>query len=61
MSLHDEFEALKHVPHELAAWVKNLIHRVDPSDAPGEPISAPESAQVVIEASPVAPEGSEHA
>jgi len=40
MSLHDEFEALKHVPHELAAWVRALIHRVDPSDAPGE--AAPE-------------------
>lgn len=51
MSLHDEFEALKHVPTELAAWVKSLIHRVDPSDAPSE--AAPE---VVA-----APEGAEHA
>lgn len=37
MSLHDEFEALKHLPHELAAFVKSLIHRVDPTDAPSEP------------------------
>lgn len=64
MSLHDEFEALKHVPHELAAWVKSLIHRVDPTDAPSE--SVPEAAaSPVAEAAPVvaypAVEGQEHA
>lgn len=63
MSLHDEFEALKHLPHELAAWVKSLIHRVDPTDAPSEPVAVPE---VFAEAAPdvpaaSAPEGAEHA
>jgi hypothetical protein len=60
MSLHDEFEALKHLPHELAAWVKSLIHRVDPTDAPGEPVAVPEVFDEATPAAP-APEGAEHA
>jgi hypothetical protein len=53
MSLHDEFEAVKHVPHELWAWVKSLIHRIDPSDAPSEPeVVAPVVEVAPVEAAP---------
>lgn len=57
MSLFDEFEALKHLPHELAAWVKSLIAKV-PEETPAvaEPVAAPVEAVPVVE-TPAAPEG----
>lgn len=54
MSLHDEFEAVKHAPHELLAWVKSLLVKLE-----GEPEVVAESAQAAPVADPatvVAPE-----
>lgn len=59
MSLFDEFEALKHLPHELAAWVKSLIAKVPEEAQPVVSESAADPAPVVAEAH--AAEGQEHA
>jgi hypothetical protein len=62
MSLFDEFEALKHLPHELAAWVRSLIAKV-PEEA--QPVTVPETladpAPVVAPVDAPAAEGQEHA
>lgn len=44
MSLHDEFEAVKHAPHELVAWVKALLVKLE-----GEPEVVAESAPPLMQ------------
>ncbi len=59
MSLHDEFEAVKHAPHELVAWVKSLLVRLEGEPVADEPVSTVGAELVVT--TPAAPEGQDHA
>jgi hypothetical protein len=60
MSLHDEFEAVKHAPSQLVAFVHSLIARIERHDAATQEIAAVAEASALAEPAAPAPEGAEH-